>query len=636
MSESQKMNFRYKCKINEIVYNIQLFNLQHEKIKIMIDIKNPYSDDYIEYSNIYTLNQFQEITRYYVLFQNIDELFEDLSRTIKEKNFSISHNGKLINLTIRVIINQNVNEVNFILDKNKVIDLSLQKDNPYFYINTASSGGSWANKNKNSIEKSKRNVEISNINELNTILSDLKDRITVLESSQNNEILQNNKILYTKTNNTNLAYNNDNTFGSGLDNILIRLNKLEKETSNKDKIIEQMEQKIKYYESIYKNPNNNIDNNYLNNNNHLNTNNNYTNYNVPIYSNIPNNSQLLIKPTYYKYPLQSERLYSFTLYKNRFYNKNNNYNNYRLKQSKSEIYNSYNNENMSFDTKKEYYRNASYNDKKISFRDNNKSFGEKETFRSNRINNNSYANDINSNNFIKSNNSYLNTTMSNNSNAVDKNFNKYLFYKEKLGIPLVPREDLKKYVNSRIIFTKNELRFLKSKFSNGNKKIHVFFDLLYRASVDGDVEEMIKNCIEDKEKILYLFYTYEGSRFGVYISRKKTTSLFKGEIYKEIPGTSFIVSLNYSKIFDISPNRVSKEDSTKECLCFGKTYYLNANGSNWLISTPQSNFLKKKCIIGEQSGDYMYFEPEIIVGSKYEYHIKDVEIFHVVLEKDRE
>ena len=636
MSESQKMNFRYKCKINDIVYNIQLFNIQHEKIKIMIDIKNPYSDDYIEYSNIYTLNQFQEITRYYVLFQNIDELFEDLSRTIKEKNFSISHNGKLINLTIRVIINQNVNEVNFILDKNKVIDLSLQKDNPYFYINTASSGGSWANKNKNSIEKSKRNVEISNINELNTILSDLKDRITVLESSQNNEMLQNNKILYTKTNNTNLAYNNDNTFGSGLDNILIRLNKLEKETSNKDKIIEQMEQKIKYYESIYKNPNNNIDNNYLNNNNHLNTNNNYTNYNVPIYSNIPNNSQLLIKPTYYKYPLQSERLYSFTLYKNRFYNKNNNYNNYRLKQSKSEIYNSYNNENMSFDTKKEYYRNASYNDKKISFRDNNKSFGEKETFRSNRINNNSYANDINSNNFIKSNNSYLNTTMSNNSNAVDKNFNKYLFYKEKLGIPLVPREDLKKYVNSRIIFTKNELRLLKSKLSNGNKKIHIFFDLLYRASVDGDVEEMIKNNIEDKEKLLTLFYTYEGARFGVYINRKKTTSLFKGKIYKEIPGTSFIVSLNYSRFFDISPNRISKEDSTKDCLCFGKTFYLNSNGSNWLINTPRSKFLKKRCIIGNQSSDYMYFNPEIIVGNKKEYHIKDVEIFHVAIEKDRE
>ena len=52
---NQKMNFHYKCQINDVIYNIQLFNIQHEKIKIIIDTKNFYSDDYIEYSNIYTL-----------------------------------------------------------------------------------------------------------------------------------------------------------------------------------------------------------------------------------------------------------------------------------------------------------------------------------------------------------------------------------------------------------------------------------------------------------------------------------------------------------------------------------------------------------------------------------------------------
>ena len=59
---NKRINFRYRCKINESNYDIQLFILEQEKIKIMIDTKNAYSDEYTEYSNIYTLIQFQEIT----------------------------------------------------------------------------------------------------------------------------------------------------------------------------------------------------------------------------------------------------------------------------------------------------------------------------------------------------------------------------------------------------------------------------------------------------------------------------------------------------------------------------------------------------------------------------------------------
>ena len=187
---NQKINYRYRCKINDINYNIQLFNIQQEKIKIMIDTKNPYSDDYVEYSNIYSLIQFQEITRYYILFENIEEIFEDLSRTIQQKNFSISHNGNTMTLTVKVIINQKEKDVNFILDKTKIIDLSSQRDNPYF--NTMSSKKSDKYRQKYNLEKSKRNIDISSINELNTLLSDFKDRITVLEASQNNPMFNNN------------------------------------------------------------------------------------------------------------------------------------------------------------------------------------------------------------------------------------------------------------------------------------------------------------------------------------------------------------------------------------------------------------------------------------------------------------
>ena len=626
---NQKMNFHYKCKINEVIYNIQLFNIQQEKIKIMINTKNSYSDEYIEYSNIYTLIQFQEITRYFILFENIEEVFEDLSRNIQEKNFIIKNNGNTLTFSITVIINKKEENVNFILDKNKVIDLSSKNETPNFYNNinnTISSRNSDTNKkNQFSLEKSKRNVEISNINELNTLLSDLKDRITILEASQNNQMLQ-NKII-NDNNNINSIGNNDN-IGINLENILIRLNKLENENNNKDRIIEKLEQKLQYYESINKNQSNNI-----------NRDNNYFKYNNPTYLNTFPKNQLSLNSYYKNNQLQEQKQLTLTIHKENPYKKNNNNNNYRLKQSKSELLFNYNNENISLGSKEIYkhshLRNNTYNEKKISFRENTKSYGENNTFRSKRTNNYSYGNDINSS-YIKTNNSNLNSnsSISNYSNAKDKNFQKYLLNKESLGIPIVRREDLKKYINSRIIFTKDELRFLKSIFSNKYKKLHIYFDLLYRASIDGDFEEIIKNKTKDKEKTLTLFYTYEGARFGVYINKRPSTSIFKGKVYKEVPGTSFVFSLNNFRIFEISENKTSKGD-IENYLCFGRTFYLNQNGTNWLIYTPRTNFLKKKCSIGNQKGEYKFFDSEVLVGSKNEYHIKDVEIFHVAVEDDK-
>ena len=655
--QTQKQNFRYKYIVNDINYNIQLFNIQHEKIKIMIDTKNIFSDDYVEYSNLYSLVQFQEITRYYILFENIDEVFDDLAHTIQEKNFTLTHNGNTVTLTIKVMINKSVKNVDFILDKNKIIDLSSQNDNPQYYSKTFSSKNTEKYKN---LEKSKRNIEISNINELNTLLSDLKDRITVLENSQHNLLSERNELPESKISNelkvNNLGASGDN-LSLGLENILLRLSKLENDNNNKDKKIAKLESKLRYYESLDKTYNNNIsninnpelDNNYMK----LST--------VPTIKNTILKSQTIPQNSYNNYPLQFQKQSSLSYCKeernnytdshNIYISDNNNinrsmknynnynYNNQRLRQSKSQIFQNnnsayYMDENVSMhsqETKKNNLRNNSYNDKRL-FRENNKSFEEKDTYRSNKFNNENYPNN---NLDIKSNNSNVNSVMSNYSNANDRNFQKHVEYKEKIGIPIVPRQNLKKYVNSRIIFTRTELKLLKNKLSEGNKKVHVFFDLLYRASTDGDFQEIVKKSYFNREKTLTLFYSYEGSRFGVYMQKRKATSFIKGKILKEVPGTSFIVSLNNLKFFDISPTKTAKEGH-EDCLSFGRTFYLNANGSNWLIYTPRSKFLKKKCTIGNQLGEYYDFDPEVLVGSNYEYHLKDVEIFHVVFEKDED
>lgn len=628
--QNRRMNYRYRCKIKEANYDIQLFNLEQEKIKILINTKNAYSDEYAEYSNIYTLIQFQEITNYYILFESIEEIFDDLIKTIQDKNFSIERNENTMNFKIQVMVNKKARVVNFILERTKIIDLSSQRDGQYY--NTISTKNSEFYRNKNYQEKSKRNVAISDINELNTLLSDFKDRIAVLEQSQISQI--NKKETMPSENYTNNLMTSANSninnvndkLNQSLENILLRLQILEFESKNKDKTIEKLEKKLHYFESLEnkvqyeENSNsNNINNNSnniktlrnVNNKNNMNNINKYPKYPIPNYSKAIKNKKTISNSLYHNeynpfthrnirnktgMTLSTDRLKKI---KSQFISQE--------KLRNNSIFN--NNDNATLHSQEtEKYNNNDYNNNY------NDKYSEQQT--------NPLNNDLRTN-----------STISNYSNAKDYNFQKYIQYKEKLRIPMVPRENIKKFVNSRIIFTKNELRLLKTKFTQGNKKIHAFFDLLYRASEDGDYEDVAKSKARHHERTLTLFYTYEGARFGAYVSRKPATSFIKGKIYKEVPGESFMVSLNNLKFFDIMPNKTCK-DGEDVYLCFGRTFYLNTNGTNWVINTPREHFLKKKCTIGDKGSDYKNLDTELLVGVREDYHIKDVEIFEVSIEKD--
>lgn len=74
------------------------------------------------------------------------------------------------------------------------------------------------------------------------------------------------------------------------------------------------------------------------------------------------------------------------------------------------------------------------------------------------------------------------------------------------------------------------------------------------------------------------------------ISKKKKSISFFGNIsYKEIPGTSFLISLNSLKIYEIQKGKKAIDD-IPEKLCFGRSFYFNNNESNWFIYTPRNNF----------------------------------------------
>ena len=201
------------------------------------------------------------------------------------------------------------------------------------------------------------------------------------------------------------------------------------------------------------------------------------------------------------------------------------------------------------------------------------------------------------------------------------------------GLPMVEREDLKEYINSRIFFTKKELQLVKKKITKNNRKLHAYFDVLYRASIDGDYEDKINSLCEGIYPQVILFYTEEGARFGVYINKEKSTNIFGNISYKEVPGSSFLISLNSLKTYDISNGQKATRDHPEK-LCFGRTFLFNDNGSNWLIFTPRNEFLGIKCMIGDKESNFGKINIKEIVGSKKDYILKDVEIFKVIIYSD--
>ena len=197
-----------------------------------------------------------------------------------------------------------------------------------------------------------------------------------------------------------------------------------------------------------------------------------------------------------------------------------------------------------------------------------------------------------------------------------------------IKLPLIEKEDLQKYVDSEIIFTKNELKLLKTKINGGIKNIHVFFDILYRATEDGDNTSAIKKLVKDKFRTLTLFYSQEGARFGIYVEKE-----IYGKTLKERKGSCFLVSLNNLATYDILDNKYAT-DNKGDMLCFIRNQENNRNGSGWAIFTPPKQFLGKECILGEIRGFFDVDYLEKIIGEKYEYHLKEVEIFEVAIEEE--
>ena len=78
--------------------------------------------------------------------------------------------------------------------------------------------------------------------------------------------------------------------------------------------------------------------------------------------------------------------------------------------------------------------------------------------------------------------------------------------------------------------------------------------------------------------------------------------------------------------------KTSLYPNSDNMLSFGFCSKINNNETNWLIYTSRNNFLKKQYLFGDKNDIYLNLDYKKIVGRNPSYHIKDVEIFDVIIE----
>ena len=602
-------------------YSIVLY-VAEEKLQINIKYSNNNTNNIFEYKNFYSYRQLQIINKYFRYFDYLEEICLNLDKIIKKNNISIEEKYEYIILTTPVLIKNEPTNIIFKLFQNKITDIRGR--------NSRQGGTSFFGEYKRGIYKttiSMPKYNYSDMNDIRNILNDLSDRVSILESSMSlhkgsykhryNSMSKDNINTNSNYINNSMDINsNDNgPFVNNVNKMLQKMNELDELNQNKEKRINELEDILRKYK--------------INNNKKINTQKNNIKTKKSKESIGESNEE---EENNKKNKLKSKKN-TKTIKNQRNSNNSNNSNNLNSSTEKREE----EEDNKNNNKKVHKVRSISSDQSKGSLKKKKKkkNENEEEESKESEDNNNKKEKSKSSKSEEKNNkeeekkessSSEKHERSNYNSNDFNENVNRAI-----TGLPMVGRENLRKYVNSRIFFTRKELQMVKKKITKGDKNLHALFDVIYRASIDGDYEDnIISNC-EGIYPQLILFYSFEGARFGVYIEKQKDVNFFGNVTYKEIPGTSFLISLNSLRTYDILKGKKATDDRPEK-LCFGRTFYFNNNESNWFIYTPRNEFLDVKCMIGDKESTFGKIDTNEIIGIKKDYRLKDVEIFKVSVE----
>ena len=181
----------------------------------------------------------------------------------------------------------------------------------------------------------------------------------------------------------------------------------------------------------------------------------------------------------------------------------------------------------------------------------------------------------------------------------------------------------KKEIDSKIIKTKQEIELLSNRLTSKGflKNCKVSFNLLYRASRDGDSPKDYHSKCDGKTNTLCVIQTPKGCKFGGYT---EVTIDSSGNDYKD--SNAFVFSLNNNKIYE---NLKKEEPAVCHSQNWGPIFRSDAFAvwnSNFFSYNKHALGIKSNSHFGIMNEDY-----EINNGENY-FGIRELEVFQIIIE----
>ena len=179
-------------------------------------------------------------------------------------------------------------------------------------------------------------------------------------------------------------------------------------------------------------------------------------------------------------------------------------------------------------------------------------------------------------------------------------------------------------IDSLIIKNIDELLFLEKRLNEieyfSGKKFN--FNLLYRATLDGDKASTFHKICDNKNNLLFLIKTNDYLRFGGFMTQKITENVYQQCIKDD---DAFCFSLSLKKIY----NKINKY---KESIYIGKDEIITFLCDIFKVF---GDFFKNNSVCDDFDRNQIYFDNQYskyeINGGKNKFNIKELEVFELKL-----
>ena len=173
---------------------------------------------------------------------------------------------------------------------------------------------------------------------------------------------------------------------------------------------------------------------------------------------------------------------------------------------------------------------------------------------------------------------------------------------------------------SKIIKNKDEIKFITNRLVNNDENLRkkINYNLIYRATRDGDTSTIFHNKVDNKNSLLSIIETNKGLKFGVFTEqpyKKRENSIKDNKV--------FIYSLNLKKIYNSKEGAYTNNDVSNYLI---DLYYQPIRICDNCLSNKSSYTCSKSC------ADYSFlgFEKDYELNNNEQYfQVKELETFQI-------